>query len=182
MEEVRDLVPVVVEFKATAQVERASVPFAQLDGAGLVDRAAVEQGPKHRLPADPGVEGTAGHLHLGVHRQAHGGLPVLDQIREGVGPDRRDRIGRALTFVKDQLAVLLAQADGSALDLEPKGRKLLVQHAPSRQLAVALDGIGQDGVEDLVASEVATVAATPGPAVDGHGVLLVARRPVYRRQ
>ena len=81
-EEVPDLRRVVVEREGPVEIEGRAGPVDERDRARLVDRAAVEQAPQHRLPLEEAVEAAAHDLGASGHLQPERRRDVLHQVGE----------------------------------------------------------------------------------------------------
>ena len=173
VEEVGDLVAIVVELEAATQIERAAVAIGELDGARLVDRTSIEEGSENGLPANPVSESALGHLDLRVHRQAHGRLPILYEIRERGRIERRDGSIFLRAMVDRQAAVLLAQRERLVLDRQAEGRQALVEKPTPRESGVALDRLREHFIEDFIPGQCPAITVETRSAVDGHCRLLV---------
>ena len=173
VEEVCDFVAIVIEIEASTQIESAAIGILEVDGTGFVDRASVEEGAENGLPADPVAELALGDLDLRIHRQAHGRLPILYQVRERIRCERRDgpMVERAL--LESEAAVLFLQSQCSVVDAEAEGRQLLVKETPGGECRIALDRLREQIVKNFVSRQCSTIAVETGSEVDGHRGLLL---------
>ncbi len=174
-QEVGHLVAVVVDTEGPVEVEQAPFEVDEGDVAGLVDLAPVEQRSQDGLPADPTVEIAACDLDARRHRQAHGRLDVLHQVRQGVGGEAGDDAGAVGAPLDGDGAAgrdqgpcfVTAMVVG---ELEAQCRQAGVGEPPSGQIAVHGDGPGHHIVEDVAPAQLVLVDLASGADVDRHGV------------
>ena len=91
LEEAQHLLPVVVGTESAVEVEGTAIDISEGDVAAFVDLPAVQERAEHRLPCDPVVDGSRRDADLRGHGESHGGLDVLEIVRQRLlGQDDHD--------------------------------------------------------------------------------------------
>ena len=165
---VTDLVMVVVDGEAAVEVEWVPVEVGEGDVAGLVHLAAVEQGPKHRLPTDPPVEVAGRQPHARRHGQAHGRLGVLHEIGQGICGELGDDPGVIDTRLGDEIAIANREGQRPPLDLEPQTRETLVRDTVRGERTVGGQRFCDHAVEHLVARQRTDLFVHTSSLIDRH--------------